>query len=333
MGAAAATAAGQHMMKLVRWLRFVLMCAHVCVCSASPRGQIEHALARSNELRAQRDALLESFRPKDTWGDSLERTPFASYYGPLLMQPTFACPLETLRSSSAREHHAGNSGPQGKWTCGLRSRLRLKPLPCSVLSFGSNFEWSFERFVQNLASEVGHDPCRIHTVDPTLGPKRRVADFRAVLRKANVTLHTDAGLSRRDVPNAPAWVSLPHGGSKFAVRGLRDFLSRTGGECVDVLKIDAEGVELDALSFDHTAPPHKRRPPPWCAGLLLLELHATPRKIGFELSVATAVEFAQWLEQAGMHHFSSELQCAHCMGYTELGFVNVSWLQRSMGRE
>ena len=89
----------------------------------------------------------------------LNRLPMSSFVAGVLMQPTLSCPLELQRT----EGTAGE-GLQGRVLCGfgkfgmLMAAVRRQ---CTVFSFGSNFDWSFERSYQQWARETGK-VCGIH---------------------------------------------------------------------------------------------------------------------------------------------------------------------------
>ena len=125
--------------------------------------------------------------------------------------------------------------------------------------------------------------------------------------------------------------------------------------CVDVLKMDVEGVEEAVLpSLDWSR---------LCVGLLLVELHGGGRTstIGSVcghrahkvqsartphcfclcalsslllctlcLCVVQVLDHIRKLEAAGFLHYSSEVVCSTCNGQTELAFINASWLTGMM---
>ena len=74
----------------------------------------------------------------------------SSFVAGVLMQPTLSCPLELQRT----EGTAGE-GLQGRVLCGFGALLAAVRRQCTVFSFGSNFDWSFERSYQQWAREAG----------------------------------------------------------------------------------------------------------------------------------------------------------------------------------
>jgi hypothetical protein len=93
------------------------------------------------------------------------------------------------------------------------------------------------------------------------------------------------------------------------------------GLCVDILKVDVEGVESSLLR--HTQ---------WsrlCLGILLIEVHAEhiERRERAAFTLGELMSGVRRLEAAGMMLYSSEVVCGQCNGQAELGFVNVTWLR------
>lgn len=93
------------------------------------------------------------------------------------------------------------------------------------------------------------------------------------------------------------------------------------GHCVDIVKVDVEGVESSLLR--HT---------PWsrlCIGILLVEVHAEDieKREGAAFTIGELARGVRRLEAAGMMLYSSEVVCGQCNGQAELGFVNATWLR------
>ena len=168
----------------------------------------------------------------------------------LAIAPSYFCAAELTRTASTATQYDG-----GKWLCGWTSlvgALSARTRKCIVYSFGSNFEPSFEKFVQAQTSEG----CEVHVFDPTLYSRdhAKARQFAQTLQASGITLH-DLGVA------APSEVK------NLKSKTIPQLLTANGhtGACVDVLKLDVEGFELAIL-----------RETDWsqlCVGNLLLEIH------------------------------------------------------------
>ena len=303
---------------------------------------LAHATMVSEHRRAERDAIVAADPP-------LAKVPLSdSFYGGMMLAPTFSCPMELVKSNSDLLSDGG------KWLCGLD--LLLQQRACVVYSIGSNFDISFESYVAKRAAASTFAPraCAVHIYDPTmvmspLGPAH-VASFRADVSRRGWWLHETA-LASADNSSSVSFqfdnksshnvVGARKGKAlrtvTFPARSLREMFSDNGHECVDILKIDVEGMEGDLIPSA-----------PWqslCVGMLLIEVHgqriehlkkaaqranttnslAAPR--AFRYTVGRALADIHILERAGFALYSSEMVCRLCPGAAELAFVNVSWLR------
>jgi len=181
-----------------------------------------------------------------------------SFNGGLLLRPMLECPLDLIKTVSARQQWDG-----GKWLCGLRSLVSRASRPCTVFSVGCNLETSFEERVQQERRKYtgsGKAGCDVHIFDPTLKHRKGYDRFQErVLRDGVGSLH-DVGLTGG---NASVIKLL---GRPATVRPLGELIDQHAPtRCIDILKFDVEGHELEVL-----------RKTPWsqlCIGMLLFELH------------------------------------------------------------
>ena len=317
---------------------------------------LPHAKTQSERRRAERDAFLAREPPL-----YLSKAPLAdSFHGGMLLAPTFSCPAELIKSSSDSDG--------GKWLCGLDLLLQQRA-SCIVYSIGSNFDISFESYVaQRAAASAPMRACAVHIYDPTLvminatrGGPQRLTTFRADVARRGWQLHETAlasadnsssvsfqfsTTSSHNVLSGEVRRGKPVRTATFPARSLREMFSDNGHECVDILKIDVEGMEGELIPKA-----------PWqslCVGMLLIEVHSqrielleidqAKRAAGGDASanpsvpvkptartprytVGRALADVHTLERAGFALYSSEMVCARCPGAAELAFVNVSWLR------
>ena len=132
----------------------------------------------------------------------------------------------------------GKEGDGGKTIC-----LDLPPprRDCTVLSIGSNGDFSFEDAVHGIAPQ-----CRVHTYDGTMQDGDRA--------------HMIEGATARRAP----WLRFHHSNLEA---GTVAHLAATVGPRVWALKIDCEGCEFSALLPLLDAV---------CVDILLLEMHNQP---------------------------------------------------------
>jgi hypothetical protein len=332
--------------------------------------QIEHASRTSELKRVERDGYLWQDVTIPQKSVKLGLRSLATFQGGLMLQPTFSCPLDLVKTQSVRQAYDG-----GKWLCGLsflggggsRSRISSSPgaadpaPPCLLYSIGSNFEDSFEQYVMGKTQP---HPCETHIYDPTLTMvndtehgRQKLQRFRADASARGWFLHDDVALAATDGARSVTLKSArhnsrnigggnrskaQHGGKRAAGGGprqvsfpaysLREMVrwNRHEGRCIDILKIDVEGLEGEVLPSTNWSQ--------LCVGMLLVELHSALidlKEIAAKrgpYNIKRALESVQRLERAGFAHYSTEIVCPSCVGQMEVAFVNVSWLQHLVRR-
>ncbi|KAG8626037.1 hypothetical protein KVT40_006438 [Elsinoe batatas] len=160
------------------------------------------------------------------------------------LRPTFYCPMDLER--------VGRPGDGGKWVCGMsRYQDMFPPLPSTadIQSDDSSFEaallgrtnaeiWGWDFSVDGWAGEIhGDAEGRAHFEKTKLGPK------------------TDRG-------------------AKPEVWTIADLMARNGHDFVDVMKIDVEGEEWEALgAWMDSLPAGKGGEEVLPVGQMLIEFH------------------------------------------------------------
>ncbi|KAI0049038.1 hypothetical protein FA95DRAFT_1489947 [Auriscalpium vulgare] len=218
-------------------------------------------------------------KPEDIVLFPPDRDPWPPYTVWDFFPPAFNCPHDIER--------VGTLGDGGKWVCGLE-RLRDKQ-DCVVYSVGSPADASFEA---ELLARTKH--CQLYLYDPSSSsPPRGPWDSRG-----RVHFH------RWGVAGFDAHASSDK--NKFYT--LQSLMRANGHAHVDLLKIDLEGWEFDAMTAfvnslaNPDAPPADADFPPASmpVGQMLLELHLWNRRFVDVLKWWTA------LEDAGLRAVSRE---------------------------
>lgn len=160
-------------------------------------------------------------------------------------EPTYACPVNEL---------IGTYGDGVKWMCGIRDLAQ----PCVVYSAGSGFSAQFERSV------LAQTPCEVHVFDPT-GRAPDLPD----LNTSRFHFHS-IGISASDKLTGLANVKGSNTKNLFQVLTIGSIMRKLGHSFVDVLKMDIEGHEAQAVAG--LQPQHAGAPLPF--GQLLLEVHS-----------------------------------------------------------
>ena len=275
-----------------------------------------NARARGDELRAwlspphsEAEPFLRETRAAEMW---------------TLFPPTYPCFWTLAKAPSAAVRHDG-----GKWACGLpelgaemRATAHLPDQPpapksganggavlqqrrrrCVAYSFGSENKFHFEAQLQ-LALRAAGAPgaCEVHTFDPTVVP------WPSPYYSAFHPIGLGAARGRVDGVG-PVWP-------------LAELLVALGhDDLIDLLKIDVEGAEWEALAaIDWATLPAR-------VGQILLEIHpcAGPGRRPGRNCRRVAEVLAMWtkLEAAGYRLFSLEP-----VTMTDRSQVEVSWIHR-----
>jgi len=210
--------------------------------------------------------------------------------------PSFQCPHRLER--------VGVMGDGGKWVCGL-DRI-AKQDKCVIYSFGINDDSSFESALLKRAPG-----CEVWGYDFSVehwGPQ----------------ITNDPEL--RDRAHFHPWAlggSDDHGEHTHPKYWtLQSLMSLNGHAFIDILKIDTEGAEFDALTSFVNAHAHGLLP----IGQLQLEIHAHAEH-------GRSAYFIKWwesLEAAGLRPFSFEPNLLHVTGrecakpeVVEYSFINI----------
>ncbi|KAH7888957.1 methyltransferase domain-containing protein [Phlebopus sp. FC_14] len=213
--------------------------------------------------------------------------------------PSYRCPHRVER--------IGIMGDGGKWVCGLECIVPKKK--CVIYSFGINGESSFEADLMKAAPG-----CEAYGYDfsvQSFGPE----------------IEQDSDLKRRAhfFPFAlgPKDAYSPVNDPKMYT--LRTLMERNGHDFIDVLKVDIEGNEYDALQVFIDS--FKGEPLP--LGQLQLEVHV----YGDGSLVHDFPRFLKWwekLEAAGLRPFFSEPNLVYVNlirganpGLIEYSFLNI----------
>ncbi|CAL8079631.1 unnamed protein product [Orchesella dallaii] len=215
-----------------------------------------------------------------SWGDS----GFTVLWN--LFAPTFDCPYMRQR--------IGSIGDGGKWVCGfeLLEETKTSQASCIVYSFGVNTESSFEAEILQKTN------CDVFAYDMTVSKMgQQVAGVKSKLT------FTKVGLGAKNTDD---------------LKTLATLMEENGHTWIDILKIDIEGNEFEALeglfnSYDILP-----------FGQLQLEIHL--QKFKFP-------KFYPWweqLESKGLRPFSSEINLNPCVNtkrdppeLMEYSFINV----------
>ena len=197
---------------------------------------------------------------------------------------TFDCPYTVER--------VGRIGDGGKWVCGLRELT--KKSNCVVYSFGVNDDTSFEEEI------LERTHCVVHMFDPTVE-----GSTLPVLQNfpGRITF-SKLGLAKED-----------HGD----YRTLRTFMKRNGDSFADILKIDIEGGEWEAMT-EVLANNQIQLP----FGQLQLEIHLD--RLLREYQYVGFRSFWTALEDAGLRPFHDEPNLLTDFGmylYHEFSFINT----------
>lgn len=188
--------------------------------------------------------------------------------------PAFNCPHRIDR--------IGALGDGGKWICGTE-RIAQKRSPCTVYSFGINHDSSFE------ASFLERAPnCQIWGYDFSVTEFGPEIHFNPALAPKAHFFQYALGASDQ-----------PHGDPP--VYTLKSLMEKNGHDFIDILKIDIEGGEFDALA-EFVRPYVDPNGAGMPVGQMEIEIHAWADNGEFG-------KFLKWwedLERAGLRPFFTE---------------------------
>ena len=223
-----------------------------------------------------------------------------------LFRPTFFCPFDLER--------IGKLGDGGKWVCGMSRHEALAPGPSSeaspdksivVYSFGVEHDSLFEAaLLARLNVEIWGFDYSVNGWAKEVPPNSR-----AHFAKAAIAEKTDR------VQSPP----------KLAVH---DIMADNGHHFVDIMKMDIEGAEFQALdalmdsieeSGQHALP----------IGQLLIELHITTRD-DCPQTVRGLVKWFQRLESFGMRPVYNEHNWIGDVGSGHPQFIEVKCILKSV---
>ena len=199
-----------------------------------------------------------------------------------LFRPTFFCPHDLER--------VGFAGDGGKWICGMRRYETVAPGPASarkspelvVYSFGINTDSSFEAAL-------------LERTNPGIwGYDYSVDGWGEQLSSETPRLHfSKVAIGGKTVPkDSSRTMSIP------------DVMRQNGHDYVDIMKIDIEGFEFEALdSLMDLAEESPLRTLP--VGQLLLELHLEASE-NIQQTVQALMTWWERLESLGMRPVFSE---------------------------
>jgi len=216
--------------------------------------------------------------------------------------PAFTCPHKVER--------IGTLGDGGKYVCGLE-RLEKKK-ECVVYSVGVNGESSYEAAI--LERVPG---CQVYGYDFSVGSfGPEITEVRSLKQRSHFW---PWGLSGKDA----------HGSNDQVKMYTLDTLMRMNGHSfIDILKIDIEGAEFDALTdlishYSSLTPP---QPLPF--GQLQLEVHA---RDAWGKDLPKLLKWWEKLEEAGLRPFWTEPNLVYMNVYrggqapdlAEYSFINI----------
>ncbi|PSK51984.1 hypothetical protein B9Z65_3251 [Elsinoe australis] len=228
-------------------------------------------------------------------------------------RPTFFCPYEIER--------VGSIGDGGKWVCGMSHYQRMAPGPSRstnpapemiMYSFGVNDDSSFEARMMERTNTLiwGYD----YSVNGWAGDISENQSTRAKFMKAAIGKQTTT-------ESSPPYYSV------------QDLMKMNGHDYVDIVKMDIEGAEFDALTslVNHVeASWNSTEEPVLPFGQLLVEIHIMTGSLPFGMPV-TMHGFLDWwsaLERLGLrpvfneHNWIGDVVAKHPR-YIEYTFINA----------
>ncbi|KAJ7607687.1 methyltransferase domain-containing protein [Roridomyces roridus] len=208
--------------------------------------------------------------------------------------PAFSCPFPVSR--------VGDMGDGGKWVCGLERATHQSS--CVIYSMGVDKQSSFEKEVL----EQGKD-CQVYGFDFS------VSDWGPQLRG-------DAQFSSRTHFYPWKIGAVDNHAANPKEYSLQGIMKELGHDFIDILKIDIEGSEFEALKS--VIESFKGQPLPF--GQLQIELHIGWSGVN---TVGALDDFWTMLEDAGLRPFWTELNLLALMWlgggpfFAEWSFINI----------
>jgi hypothetical protein len=264
------------------------------------------ALGTCRELWARKEGTYQSVREqlRHDWQAELSRPP------PKYAELTRFDPFETSWSCESTERVGGpigslrryvGTGDGPKYMCGLDVLQALGP-SCLVYNIGSNNEIGFEYAMANLTR------CEVHTFDPTM-TKPYIGNEYSHFHKLGLRGGELHSASR----GTQASAGQP-GRLAARLRSMKQLVSLLGHRRrrIDVLKVDCEGCEWEALMPIFSAMAIRQV----SIGQLLVEVHLTDVHIqpgGRGRSRPSRRDLISWFiaaERAGLRIFHKVCACA-----------------------
>jgi len=241
-------------------------------------GSLENKLAYQ-ELEYQ-EYLKDRQRLIKKWGPTIDQVQTFPHNGKFYTMwdffiPAFSCPFPVSRT--------GQLGDGGKFVCGL-DRIIKRP-NCIIYSLGVEGDSSFEAAILHRSSS-----CIFYGYDYSVskwGPE--ISNSPSWAPRVNFKPWKIAKEDKHDI-------TPPE-------HTIQSLFAANGHEFVDILKVDVEGAEFDALESLVNA--YRGRPLPF--GQLQLEIHVWGNMTDFS-------KFLGWwemLEGAGLRPFWTELNIPH----------------------
>lgn len=204
------------------------------------------------------------------------------------------------------EHVSSSVGPDGVEGFGYRTcGLHTLQSPCVVYSFGSADDFDFEEDI------LARTPCEVHIFDPA--PAVGGHPLSKSVRRLAI------GSVDGEVPMRWWQHSAPE---ITQTRTLASIMAELGHRHVDVLKVDVEGAEHDALTPLRL--PLEARGRAWpSVGQLLMEVHLAPR---FAFGVGDWKALVASAEGAGLRLFHLDRPWRYCGSSCLLAaFIQREW--------
>ncbi|KAF8481481.1 methyltransferase domain-containing protein [Gautieria morchelliformis] len=251
-------------------------------------------IARRPELIKKYGGNVKNIEPFPTHGEFYTLWDF--------WLPAFTCPHKVER--------IGTLGDGGKYVCGLE-RLERKQ-SCVVYSVGVNGESSYEAAILQRAPG-----CQVYGYDfsvHSFGPE--IEEVRALKARSHFWAW---GLSGKDTHSS---------NDPIKMYTLDTLMKMNGHTFIDILKIDIEGAEFDALTdlINHYSSLTPPQPLPF--GQLQLEIHA---RDGWGKDLSKLLKWWERLEEAGLRPFWTEPNLVYMNVYrggqapdlAEYSFINI----------